>query len=186
MTTGRVEVIAGCMFAGKTAELIDRLRRGAEAGLRVRAFKHRLDARYRAIELATHDGRAYPALAVSDVAAIAEAARELDVLGVDEAQFFGPPIVELCAELRTAGKRVIVVGIDFNIRGRPFRPFPELKAMADEVCIMHHPCDGCGAPAVYSQRIAPIVDGNMVGGRAEYSPRCEACFVPWEGEIPVG
>lgn len=185
MRPGRLEVIAGCMFAGKTTELIRRLDAARQAGLRVMAFKHRLDARYHAVELATHDGGTFPAIAVGGILDLPGPAAPCNVIGIDEGQFFGDGLADACRAWTGAGVRVIVSGIDYNIRGRPFSPFPLLKAMAAEVLILHTPCDCCGGPGRYSQRVAPIVNGNMVGGRAEYSPRCERCFEPWTAEIPA-
>lgn len=174
------------MFAGKTSALIERLDAARRAGRRVVACKHKLDARYDAIRLATHDGRTFPAVAVPDAAALRQAAREAEaeVVGVDEAHFFDPPIVAVIDELLARGAEVIAVGLDFNVRGRPLRPFPELKARASEVVLMTSPCTKCGKPAKYSQRITPIVGGDMVGGLKDYLPRCDDCFEPWTGPLP--
>ncbi len=177
-------MIAGCMFAGKTSALIERLDAARRAGRRVVACKHQLDARYDAIHLATHDGRTFPAIAVPDVEALRRAAADADVVGVDEAQFFGPPIVAVVDELIDRGVEVIAVGIDFNVRGKPFKPFPELKARAAEVVALTSPCTKCGKPARYSQRVTPIVNGDMVGGLKDYVPRCDDCFEPWSGPLP--
>lgn len=182
---GRLKLFVGCMFAGKTAALIQCLRESQAHGLRVAAFKHRLDARYHAIELATHDGARFPAIAVARAADLEQAAAGLDVVGLDEAQFFGDELVDVVQRLLERGTDVIAAGIDFTIRGRPFDPFPALKALAGEIIELHAPCDLCGRPARFSQRVTPIREGNMVGGRNDYSPRCEACFEPWLGEIPA-
>lgn len=180
---GRLELIVGCMFAGKTSGLIDRLEAARTAGLRAAAFKHHLDARYNAIELATHDGRHFPAVPVRDAAELETKAAECDVIGIDEVQFFGPPIVAVCERFLAAGKQLIAVGIDYNVRGRPFEPFPALKALATEITEMHTPCDVCGRPARYSQRLTPVINGNWVGGRDAYAPRCADCFEPYEGSL---
>lgn len=172
------------MFAGKTARLIEHLSAARAAGLRVSAFKHTLDDRYAPTELATHDKRHFTAHAVPDADAIEAGARDADVIGIDEAQFFGPRLAEVCAGLREHGKRVILAGIDHNAWGLPFTPLPQLKEIADNIESMHAPCGVCGEPARFSQRIVPVVGGRMVGGPREYEPRCERCFVPLAGSPP--
>lgn len=182
---GRIEVICGCMFAGKTARLIERLIEAELAGRLTIAFKHMLDARYVPGELATHDDRRFPATAISDAALIESRVGAAEVIGIDEAQFFGPALVAVCERLRRDGRHVIAVGIDHDTWGRPFAPLPELTAIADHVEVMHTPCRVCGAPARYSQRMVPVVGGQMVGGPDEYEPRCAKCFVPWSGPAEV-
>jgi len=172
------------MFAGKTARLIERLYAARAAGRSTLAVKHPLDDRYDPTELATHDGRRFPARTLPDAAALLAAAGDAEVVGIDEGQFFGPALVAACESLRRRGCRVIVAGIDHNAWGRPFPPFPQLKAVADEVEILHVPCTVCGAPARYSQRMTPVVDGRMVGGPGEYEPRCARCFIPLPGPCP--
>jgi thymidine kinase len=171
---GRIEVICGCMFSGKTARLIDRLAAAAGRGLPPAAFKHVLDVRYDSCHLAPHDGRRCEAVAVEIVQRSAGA----DVIGIDEAQFFGAALITMCTTLRDLGRHVIVAGIDHDAWGHPFTPLPELKELADAVEVRHVPCRVCGRPARYSQRMVPVRDGNMVGGPAEYEPRCAACFQP--------
>lgn len=175
---GRIELICGCMFAGKTVRLIELLDAARGQGLATAAFKHALDRRYRDFELATHDDRHFPAKALSEAAEIEARAAAARVIGVDEGQFFGPPLVEAVMRLRAAGKRIIIAGIDFNAWGRDFEPFPRLKQIADAVEVMTRPCGVCGRPARYTQRMTPVVAGQMVGGPGEYEPRCEKCFVP--------
>ncbi len=178
---GRLEVICGCMFAGKTAHLIARLLEARAAGFAVLAFKHALDIRYSPAALATHDHRRFEALPVRDVATIRAKAAGVRVVGIDEGQFFGEEIVTLCRDLRAAGKRVIVAGIDFNAWGCPFEPMPRLKEIAERVDVCCMPCTACGRPARYTQRIVPVESDDMVGGPGEYEPRCERCFVPLPG-----
>lgn len=166
------------MFAGKTARLIALLDEARAAGMTTAAFKHVLDRRYRESELATHDDRHFPAEALAAAEEIEKLARAAQVVGVDEGQFFGPALIEAASRLRAAGKRIIIAGIDYNAWGRDFEPFPGLKAIADAVEVLTRPCGVCGRPARYSQRMTPVVNGQMVGGPGEYEPRCAACFVP--------
>jgi thymidine kinase len=175
-TPGRLEVISGCMFAGKTAALIDRLSAARASGRRVIAFKHVIDDRYDATHLVTHDGRRFDAMPAPDAAAVLERAAEADVVAVDEGHFFGRPLVAACEALLARGARVIVVGLTNDAWGRPFPPFPELAALATEVIELRAPCRVCGRPAPYSQRMVPVTDEFMVGGLDEYEPRCREHF----------
>jgi thymidine kinase len=177
MPSGRIEVICGCMFSGKTARLIALLRAAEAAGQRVIAFTHALDTRYAGAALATHDGLRFPARVAARVEAVRAGCGACDVIGVDEGQFFGAELAELCEELLRLERRVIVAGIDHDAWGRPFAPFPRLKELAAEVTHLTMPCARCGAPSPFTQRITPIVGGSMVGGPGEYEPRCRRCFV---------
>lgn len=167
---GRLVVIRGCMFAGKTARLIALLVAAERAGRRVAAFKHARDCRYARDGLVTHDGRTHPALALVDTQAARAAATAAvaDVIGVDEAQFFWPPLAPLCAEWRAAGRLVLVAGIHHDAWGREFPPLPALAAAADEVDTLAAPCTVCGAPAEFTQRMTPVVDGNLIGGAGDF------------------
>jgi thymidine kinase len=180
---GRIVVICGCMFSGKTARLIDRLQAAESAGKRVAAFKHALDRRYDADHLRTHDGRSFQARAVPDVAEIE--ATDAEVVGVDEAQFFGRGLIAACRSLAACGREVVVSGIDHDAWGQPFPPLPELKAVAADVEWLAAPCAKCGRPSPYSQRVVPVRDGNMVGGPESYEPRCRDCFTPLPAPAPV-
>lgn len=173
------------MFSGKTAALIERLATARAAGQRVVAIKHRLDTRYDPQQLATHDGRFFPARSCADAAALAASAADADVIGVDEAQFFGRPLAAVCRAWAARGRRIIVAGIDHDAWGQPFPPLPEIATFAAESTILHARCGACGGPARYSQRMVPVVAGQMVGGPAEYEPRCAACFRPLPPPAPV-
>ncbi len=175
---GRVHVICGPMFAGKTARLIERLHAAQQQGRPVVAFKHADDVRYSPGALATHDRRRFAAVPVRDVETIRQRVGSAEVVAIDEGQFFGPALVELCRELRAAGRTVIVAGIDYNAWGQPFEPMPQLKAVADEVEVLTIPCTVCGRPARFSQRMSPPEGRDMVGGPGQYEPRCERCFEP--------
>lgn len=177
---GQLEVIHGCMFAGKTAALIDRLLGAAAAGRRTAAFKHVLDRRYDAEHLVTHDGRQMLARSVTDALELESVilAAEVDLVGIDETQFFGRSLIPVCDGLIARGTDMVLAGIDHDVWGRPFAPVPELAARAARVTLLTTPCGHCGAPARFSQRITPLVDGEFVGGPEAYSPRCSACFIP--------
>jgi thymidine kinase len=182
---GRIVVLCGCMFAGKTTRLIERLE-AAAATRRILAVKHALDRRYDPSQLATHDARRLAARAVRDGGAIEQlvATEGPDVVGIDEAHFFGRPLAATCARLAAAGCGVIVAGLDHDAWGQDFPPFPELLKLADEVETLRAPCTVCGAPSPYSQRMVPVTDPTMVGGTGEYEPRCPAHFRPLPGPAP--
>ena len=182
---GRIVVISGCMFAGKTARLIAHLHVAHDAGRRVFACKHCLDTRYDTAELRTHDGRRFPAHPVASAGEIAISAGDAEVVGIDEAQFFGRALLEVCRALAAEGRDVVVAGIDHDAWGQPFPPLPQLKELADAVEPQYAPCTVCGRPAEYSQRVTPVRAGDMVGGPADYKPRCEQCFQPLPGPAPV-
>lgn len=173
------------MFSGKTARLIELLSTARSAGRSVLAFKHTSDRRYSPDALATHDNRRFPAQPIADAARIESHAKAAEVIGIDEGQFFGLALVEICLRLREHGRRVIVAGIDHDTWGRDFPPLPQLKAIANNVELLHTPCRVCGSPARYSQRMIPVVDGQMVGGPEEYEPRCANCFVPLKSPHPT-
>ena len=163
------------MFAGKTTELIRRLAAAQASGLDVLAVKPRSDSRSGHARLATHHGRAFPAIDVADPEEIPE---RPGVIAVDEAHFFGPALTPVCDRLLLAGKRLIIAGVHLDHRGRPFEPFPSLLPRADESVQLFAPCARCGRPAVHSHRKAHAEGRIVVGGADLYEPRCEACFDP--------
>jgi thymidine kinase len=178
---GRLEVIVGCMFSGKSTELIRRLRGAAAQGQVVVAVKPRRDTRYGAADLATHAGERFPATAVEDAGAMAgvlAAAGRAAVVGIDEGHFFGVELAGAALRLREEGRRVLVAGVDLDHRGAPFEPFASLRSVADEVLRLTAPCAVCGGPAVHSQRLVASADRIVVGGAEAYEPRCERCFEP--------
>jgi thymidine kinase len=172
------------MFAGKTARLIECLEAARVGGRRVLAVKHPLDSRYDPAQLHTHDGRTFPAVSIANAADLQPAASDAEVLGVDEAQFFGRCLVPTCEKLVAAGRTLIVAGIDHDTWGQPFPPLPELKALADEVEQRYAVCGVCGGPATFHQRMVPVVDGNLIGGPREFEPRCVAHFTPLPAPAP--
>lgn len=181
---GRLVVIAGCMFSGKTTCLIARLRDAQRSGRRVLALKHRIDDRYDAAHLVTHDEDRFDAQRAPDAATIQRLAADADVIAIDEGHFFGRALIDATSTLLAEGKTVFVAGIDNDAWGRPFTPMPELAAMADEVIATSARCTKCGGEARYSQRLVPVHENFMVGGADCYEPRCGRCFEPLPGPAP--
>jgi thymidine kinase len=178
---GRIEVITGGMFSGKSEELVRRLRRALIARQRVQVFKPLLDSRHGPDRVVTRDGREVAAQAVVDTAELSrQLLEEVDVVGIDEAQFFDAGIVALVTELADRGVRVLVAGLDQDYRREPFGPMPGLMALAEHVDKMHAVCVTCGAPAHYSQRLSGGGDQILVGDSQAYEARCRECFEPYE------
>jgi thymidine kinase len=178
-STGRIEVICGSMFSGKTEELIRRLKRALLARQRVQAFKPRIDTRYDLSRIVSHGAVAVDAVAVATSASLeARVDEETDVVAIDEAQFFDVGIVDVCERLANSGVRVIAAGLDQDYLGRPFAPMPELMAIAEEVTKVRAVCSLCGNPASRSQRLLPEATTVLVGGSETYEARCRACFEP--------
>ncbi|HUP23059.1 MAG TPA: thymidine kinase [Thermoanaerobaculia bacterium] len=177
---GHIEVITGGMFSGKSEELVRRLRRAVIARQQVQVFKPAADLRSAPERLVTRDKRELDALAVAssrELRASLEAG--VEVIGIDEAQFFDDALVHLLQELADRGLRVIVAGLDLDYRRRPFGPMPELLAVAEYVDKMHAVCVRCGSPAQYSQRIAGPEDQRHLGDTESYEARCRACYQPF-------
>ena len=176
MRRGRVEVVCGSMFSGKTEELIRRLRRAQFAKQRVEIFKPAIDVRYSEEEVVCHEGTSIPSTPVDSSASILLMGQESDVVGIDEAQFFDEHIVEVCNELAARGIRVIVAGLDLDFKGQPFGPMPQLCAIADEVTKVHAICVRCGALAYVSHRIVAGDKQVLLGEKQEYEPLCRECY----------
>ena len=176
MRRGRVEVVCGSMFSGKTEELIRRLRRAQFAKQKVEIFKPAFDVRYSEEEVVSHEGNSIPSTPVDSSASILLMAQESDVVGIDEAQFFDEHIVEVCNELASRGIRVIVAGLDLDFKGVPFGPMPALLAIADEVTKVHAICVRCGALAYVSHRIVAGERQVLLGEKQEYEPLCRECY----------
>ena len=181
---GRIEVIAGSMFSGKTERLIARLRAAQTRGRRVGAFKHQIDDRYDRDHLITHTQDRYPAVRVPGAAEIITHSCELHTIGVDEGHFFGRPLIAAVRQLADSAKRVIVVGLEYDAWGRPFAGMAQLMELADEVLHMYAACRVCGGEARYSQRMVPVDSPTMVGGVGQYQPRCQRCFQPLDSPPP--
>ena len=176
MRRGRVEVVCGSMFSGKTEELIRRLRRAQFAKQRVEIFKPAIDVRYSEEEVVSHEGNSILSTPVDSSASILLMGQESDVVGIDEAQFFDEHIVEVCNKLAARGIRVIVAGLDLDFKGQPFGPMPQLLAIADEVTKVHAICVRCGALAYVSHRIVAGDKQVMLGEKQEYEPLCRECY----------
>ena len=176
MRRGRVEVVCGSMFSGKTEELIRRLRRAQFAKQKVEIFKPAIDVRYSEEEVVSHEGNSITSTPVDSSASILLMAQESEVVGIDEAQFFDDHIVEVCNELAARGIRVIVAGLDLDFKGQPFGPMPALLAIADEVTKVHAICVRCGALAYVSHRIVAGEKQVLLGEKQEYEPLCRECY----------
>ena len=173
---GRIEVVCGSMFSGKTEELIRRMRRAQFARQKVEIFKPSIDTRYSEEEVVSHDRNAIPSTPIDASAQILLLATDIDVVGIDEAQFFDEGLVDVCNELANRGVRVIVAGLDMDYKGVPFGPIPSLCAIADEVTKVHAICVRCGALAYVSHRKVSNDRRVLLGETAEYEPLCRACY----------
>ncbi|MGB3561704.1 MAG: thymidine kinase [Thermoanaerobaculia bacterium] len=179
--TGRIEVITGGMFSGKSEELVRRLRRALIARQHVQVFKPQTDSRHPPELLVTRDNRELDAISVTDALELrAKLERGVQVVGIDEAQFFDEGLTELVMELADAGIRVIVAGLDQDFNRRPFGPMPQVLAVAEYVDKMHAVCIQCGGPAHYSQRIAGGEEQVQVGDTEDYEARCRHCYRPYK------
>ncbi len=175
---GCVEIVCGSMFSGKTEELLRRLKRARLARQLVQLFKPKVDDRYDAVKVVTHEGANADALPVATAEElVAKVAPDTAVVGIDEVQFFEPSIVQAVEELANHGVRVIAAGLDQDYEGQPFGPVPALMAIAEYVTKLHAVCARCGAEACRSQRLVATEGQLFVGGAAAYEARCRACFV---------
>jgi thymidine kinase len=170
------------MFSGKTEELIRRLRRAQIARQQVEIFKPAIDDRYDASQIVSHSQLSIPSRVVRTADEILERAVDAQVLGIDEAQFLGPPLVPVCQALAGKGKRVIVAGLDTDFRGRPFEPIPELLAVAEYITKTLAICVVCGGPGNRTQRTTPHGERIVVGASELYEARCRHCFEPPEAD----
>jgi thymidine kinase len=174
---GQIEVITGGMFSGKSEELVRRLRRALIARQRIQVFKPRIDSRHGPDKVVTRDLRELAACAVPDSSELESRLEEgVQVVGIDEAQFFDDGLVDLVMRLADRGVRVVVAGLDQDYMRRPFGPMPAILAVAEEVDKMHAVCVRCGAPAHYSQRFAGGDEQVQVGDGEAYEARCRGCF----------
>ncbi len=174
---GWIEVITGSMFSGKTEELIRRLKRAQIAKQKVEIFKPELDKRYSENEIVSHDSSSIPSIPVKEPEQILQLAKDADVVGIDEAQFFDFSIIDVCNKLANEGKRVIVAGLDMDYLGKPFGPMPHLMAIAEYVTKVHAICIKCGDLAHYSHRITASDSLIELGEKDKYEPLCRACFL---------
>ncbi len=173
---GRIEVVCGSMFSGKTEELIRRMKRAKFARQKVEIFKPSIDTRYSEEDVVSHDQQHIPSTPVDSSSALLLLTGDIDVVGIDEAQFFDEGLVEVCNELANRGVRVIVAGLDMDFKGKPFGPMPALCAVADEVTKVHAICVKCGALAYLSHRLVHNERRVLLGEKDEYEPLCRACY----------
>jgi thymidine kinase len=173
---GSVEVICGSMFSGKTEELIRRLKRARFAKQKVEIFKPAIDTRYSDEAVVSHDNNSIVSTSVDSSGNILLLTGDVDVVGIDEAQFFDDGIVEVCNRLANMGLRVIVAGLDMDFRGIPFGPMPALMAIADDVTKEHAICVRCGNPGYVSHRLVADAQQVLLGEKNEYEPICRHCF----------
>jgi thymidine kinase len=173
---GWIEVICGSMFSGKTEELIRRLRRAQIANMKVEIFKPAVDTRYSDREVVSHNSNAIPSTPVGGAQQILLMAQNVEVVGIDEAQFFDAEIVNVAQTLANKGIRVIVAGLDMDYSGRPFGPMPSLLAHAEFITKVHAICMQCGSIANYSYRKTRNNEQVLLGEKEAYEARCRACF----------
>lgn len=173
---GCIEVICGSMFSGKTEELIRRLKRVRIANLRTEIFKPGIDVRFDEQKIVSHDENAIPSSPVDNSQTILLLASDVDVVGIDEAQFFDDQLPEVCDQLALRGIRVIIAGLDMDYTGKPFGPMPQLLAKADYVTKLHAICVKCGHIANYSFRKSTRAEQVVLGEKDLYEPRCRKCY----------
>ena len=173
---GRIEVVCGSMFSGKTEELIRRVKRAVFARQRVEIFKPSIDTRYSEEEVVSHDRNSIRSTMVDTSASILLLASDIDVVGIDEAQFLDDGLPAVCNELANRGVRVIVAGLDMDFKGEPFGPMPALCAIADDVTKVHAICMRCGALAYVSHRLVSDEKRVLLGEKAQYEPLCRECY----------
>ncbi|KUK78014.1 MAG: Thymidine kinase [Proteiniphilum acetatigenes] len=176
LRTGRIEVICGSMFSGKTEELLRRLRRAKIARQTVEIFKPSIDTRYSLEEVVSHDRNTILSTPVEHSGNILLLSSGVEVVGIDEAQFFDNGLVEVCQQLADQGVRVIVAGLDMDFKRIPFGPIPALCAIADDVTKVHAICVECGNLASYSHRLVKNDKQIMLGETEEYQPLCRKCY----------
>ncbi|MFH0990221.1 MAG: thymidine kinase [bacterium] len=173
--TGWIEVVCGCMFSGKTEELIRRIRRAQIAKQKVAIFKPRIDTRYSVEHIVSHSEQSLISQSIDDAAQIPELAGDAQVIGIDEAQFFKANVVDVCESLANHGKRVIIAGLDQDYRGKPFEPMPQLLAIAEYITKTLAICVVCGNPADRTQRKSTSSERVIVGAKELYEARCRRC-----------
>jgi len=174
--SGWIEVVAGSMFSGKTEELIRRLKRAQIAKLKVEIFKPALDTRYSETEIVSHDSKTIHSIPVKESSCILEKIEEVDVVGIDEAQFFDEGIVDVCNVLANKGVRVIVAGLDMDFAGKPFGSMPALMGISEYVTKVHAICMKCGNLANFSHRTSASKSLVELGETDKYEPLCRSCY----------
>ena len=174
--SGWIEVICGSMFSGKTEELIRRLKRARIAGQHVEVFKPRIDTRYGEAEVVSHDKNSLLATPITDTSKLLAVPEEINVIGLDEAQFFEEAVVDHVQELARRGKRVVIAGLDMDFRGKPFGPICQLLAVAEYITKVHAICSHCGNLATHSYRLVQDQETVVLGEKDLYEARCRTCY----------
>lgn len=174
--SGWIEVICGSMFSGKTEELIRRLKRAQIAKQKVEIFKPVIDVRYHETDVVSHDSNIISSTPVESSNNILLLANDVEVVGIDEAQFFDESLAEVCNQLANRGIRVIVAGLDMDFQGKPFGPIPALMAAAEYVTKVHAICMLCGSLAQFSHRVAEDKQRVLLGEKDSYQPLCRSCY----------
>ena len=173
---GSIEVICGSMFSGKTEELIRRMKRAQFAKQKVEIYKPCVDVRYSEDKVVSHDFHSIPSTPIDSPAKMLELSSDVEVVGVDEAQFFDSSIVEVVQTLANKGIRVIIAGLDTDFLGKPFGPMPALMAVAEDIQKVHAICVKCGSPANHSHRLSKSEELVLLGEKDEYEPLCRHCY----------
>lgn len=174
--TGSIEVICGSMFSGKTEELIRRIKRAKIAKQKVEIFKPAIDVRYSTLEVVSHDENAIRSTPVENSSNILLYSADVEVIGIDEAQFFDRHLVNVSVQLANQGIRVIIAGLDMDFRGNPFGPMPGLMAVADYITKVHAVCVRCGNIAQFSHRLTEKEQVVLLGEKDIYEPLCRRCY----------
>ena len=174
--SGCIEVVCGSMFSGKTEELLRRLRRAQFANQKIAIFKPSIDKRYSDVEVVSHDFHKITSKPVKEASQMLDIDPEVQVVGIDEAQFFGEELVDVCQTLADRGVRVIAAGLDTDFKGVPFGPIPKLMAVAEDVQKVHAICVKCGNLANHSHRLSKSKDLVLLGEKDVYEPLCRECF----------
>lgn len=174
--SGWIEVICGSMFSGKTEELIRRLKRARIAGQVVRVYKPEIDRRYHDQKVVSHDDNALMSTPIRDSSMLLDVADDVNVVGIDEAQFFDQQLPDRVQDLAMRGIRVIIAGLDMDFRGQPFGPIPDLLAVAEYITKVHAICPHCGNLATHSYRLTTLEETVVLGEKDAYEPRCRTCY----------
>jgi thymidine kinase len=173
---GSIEVICGSMFSGKTEELIRRMKRAQFAKQKVEIYKPCIDVRYSDDKVVSHDSHSIPSKPINSPACMLQIAEDVEVVGIDEAQFFDSSLVEVVQTLANRGIRVIIAGLDTDFMGKPFGPMPALMAVAEDIQKVHAICVKCGSPANHSHRLIASDALVVLGEKDEYEPLCRHCY----------
>ena len=174
---GWIEVVCGSMFSGKTEELIRRVKRAKIANLKVRIFKPKMETRYDKVKVVSHDDNYVDSFPVDHSGEILRWIDDVEVIGIDEAQFFDEELPAVCHQLANMGKRVVIAGLDMDYMAQPFGVMPNLMAMAEYVTKVHAICMQCGDVAQYSYRFTKSGGQVQLGEKDQYEPRCRSCYI---------